>query len=252
MRPMNRMPTAKALEYRQRLSKQTADKKAGKPLNGYPEERLIDEVYRNPEPHIHIFEVPCYLPTTNEQLNLSGRMTYSRKLRRMISMKFLLKQWKDQAANNVRSSLARHVPQMCFDQDAESRRVGRAKKLRDSINILVLSRICPKLPDDDGHVGSVKGVRDVICAWIAEGVFVTGKMGSHDERLIQSPNRPGNRIVIIDKDVIIRPPLTHKEVRDALPREVLAEMKARGEKVRALAGKFGVQIELHLKEDFSI
>jgi len=253
MRPVNRMSPAKALEYRKRLSGLAVNKAKGKPANGYPEERLIEEKYRHPYPHIHIFEVPCYLPLKNEYKEMA-RPIFSKKLKRYITRHYLLDKWHAQARNNVLAALARHVPFMNVDQDAESRRVGRAKKMREAIEILVLSRISPGLGDDDGHVFAVAGVRDTVCAWIENGpVFDVNRIGDFDD-IIRSPNRPNGRIDVIDKDQIVRTGPKGREVRAAIPpyAGIRKAMKENGEKCRRLAGSFGVQIELHLKEDFSI
>ena len=245
MQPMNRMPTAKAAEYRKRLSGQTANKAAGKPLNGYREERLIEERYTQPESGVHILEVPCYLPTTNEQLNLTKPIR-SKKSGKMITRHYLLNEWRQKTRGNILAAFARHLPHMCVD---DSRSAGRAKKLRDSVYRLVLSRIAPRACDDDNAVGAVKGVRDTVCAWLVNGpIFDVNKIGDYDS-IIYSPVNAHGRVELIVDQIKRRPP-TYAKVLAEFGSERNA-MKRAGVSVR-LAGNYGVQIELHLREDFSI
>jgi hypothetical protein len=244
MRPTNAVPWAKAAEVRRRLSGQTANKAAGKPLNGYREERLIEEKYTQPEPGVHILEVPCYLPTTNEQLNLTKPIR-SKKTGKMITRHYLLNEWRQKTRGNILAAFARHLPHMCVD---DSRSSGRAKKLRDSVHLIVLSRIAPRACDDDNAVGAVKGVRDTVCAWLVNGpIFDVNRIGEFDE-IIYSPVNPHGRVELI-VDQIVRKAVPMKS---GLPSQLKKAMRANGEGMRMLAGNYGVQIQLNLKDNFSI
>jgi hypothetical protein len=244
MRPVNRMSTAKVAEFRSRIVGKAANKQLGKPPNGYPEERLISEKYMNPEPGVHILEVPCYLPPTNKQ-NRMMKPFRSKKTGRMMTQEYLLNEWRIQTRGNILAAFARHLPHMCVDQDDASRISGRAKKLRRAVHRIVLSRISPKVCDDDGAVGAVKGVRDTVCAWLVNGpIFDVNKIGRYD-KIIYSPANPHGYVELI-VDQIERKAPTHKQVTNTLPKSVRQELKASGTRGRALAGKYGCQIELHL------
>ena len=252
MRPTNAVPWAKAAEVRRRLSGQTANKAAGKPLNGYRVDRLIEEKYVQPKenPNVHMFDVACYLPTRNEQDQMA-RPFRSKKTGRVTTRHYLLDEWKRMARERVLAAFARHVPHMCIDQTAAAQREGCVKKFCDSIFRIVLSRIAPRACDDDNAVGAVKGVRDTVCAWIVNGpIFDVKKIGEFDD-IIYSPVNPHGHVELI-VDQVIRRRATRQIVKAALPGQLKQAMKANGEVIRPIAGNYGVQIELHLKDDFSI
>ena len=247
MRSTNAIPWAKAAEVRRRLSGQTANKAAGKPLNGYREERLVEERYVYHEPGVHILDVPCYLPTTNEQLAMTKPIR-SKKSGKMITRHYLLNEWRQTTRGNVLAAFARHLPQMCVD---DSRSAGRAKKLRDSVFRIVLSRIAPRACDDDNAVGAVKGVRDTVCAWLVNGpIFDVNKIGKYDSIIYSPANAHGRVELIVDQ--VVRRAASRQVVKASLPSQLKQAMKANGEVIRPIAGNYGVQIQLNLKDNFSI
>lgn len=223
MQPSNRIPAAEAAAIRAKLSGKTSRPVAKKKPRSRPEERLIEPRYTSPETGIHILEVPCYLPTTNE--------TYGH-LRNGLA--WLVDKHRIAARNNVLGCLARALPDWCVDIRAE----GRAKALRDSVTFMVLSRIAPVACDDDNNVGALKGVRDTVCAWLVNGpVFDVDRIGDYDSIVYSPINASGRLQVVCDQDV--RPERPYQPSRNGRPAQ------------KRVAGRFGCKIELHSRHSQS-
>lgn len=194
----------------------------------WPEKRLIDAKYESPEPGIHILEVPCFLPGTNE---VYSWLRYGQS--------WLVDKHKKAARNAVLGCLTRSLPEWCVDISDEARATGNAKRQRDAVNFMVLSRISPGFPkngkviglDDDNNIGALKGVRDTVCAWLANGpVFDTDNIGDYDEMIYHPQNNPSGRIQLAYV----------QDIRPATPGS-----RVDGKHIPRNPGHFGCKIELH-------
>lgn len=202
MRPMNAMTPEQVLAFKRNVkrsakpvakAKTVSKAKPSKPKSGWRHERLIEQRYSNPEPGIHILDVPCYLWTPNEILGLLDMpFEVARKKKK------LLKRDKADASQAVLGSLARYLPKHCLD-----------KSLRSQFKRVVLSRVSVGVDplDDDNNQGALKYVRDTLCGWIIDGPLLSfdkADIGGYD-KIVRTPVNPHGYIdMIYDQDIRTR------------------------------------------------
>lgn len=156
---------------------------------------LIDDAYSSPEPGVDVIDVGCYLPGEND-------------IRRLLRYEpYTLDKLENEMRERIGAALARYLPHYCVDRWFGQ---GRAQRLRDAVNYIVLTRVTPgtksgEVLDDDNNVGAIKIARDKLCAWLVDGPL--HKPPSHHEyghydRIIRSSTNPHGRVQLSYYQVI--------------------------------------------------
>jgi len=150
----------------------------------YEAPELIDGGYSSPEPHIHILEVSCYVPSPNTIMQLYGNATPSsiEKIQGMVTG------WRTAIREKIRSALWRNIPTYCVGKFYDD---PKPKELREAIDMVVLTRLSPgKLDGHDNLQFSLKGATDTIFKWLAKGATIDSDadVGRYDDVVNTSSN----------------------------------------------------------------
>jgi hypothetical protein len=256
-RPINRMSRTEAALHLAKIRAKNQPKQPtlgrarteGRPRTD-PWTRLIDEKYavRNEEGcsvdggNVHVLDIPAYLIRHNEALKM---------LEHGLKWK-LVRDHYIPVSKRMAAYFTRNLNHWEVDKTPEARAIGKAKLLRDAVNMIVFTRVAPQQKrkgkrsgqDDDNNGASLKYVRDTLCAWLVDGpLFDPSVIGEYDDDFYHPENNPNGKWYGIyrQEDYWSR----IYEPDEQTPDGKVARRKKLSGVTEVGVGRFGLQIELH-------